>query len=240
MYSWNTIRTVFAVLLIIPVLHLALLLSKEVAATLNTSPTAWADEVNAYTRAYQSIELPEKPVVVIGGRRVKLWSGLENLLSPRPVLMLGLGNATVDDLIYYHTELVGHFQPAAVVLFPGNSEFHIRDNKSAEQLVASIARLVDLDQSYGIPRRYYIFSPIKSPLYPGDFAKIDEANRLLADWALNRPQVSLLDANRLLALRNGSPNPDFFRMDGSNLNEQGYLRVSVMLQNLLEQDEAGP
>lgn len=236
MYSWKTIRTVFTVLLLIPIVHLAFLASRDVAAKLDTSPTAWEDEVNAYAEAYEGAPLPENPIVVLGGRRVKLWSGLEGLLRPRPVLMLGLGDATVDDITYYHAQLVGYFQPSAVVLFPGNSEFHIRDNKSAQELAAAIRKLVELDQSYSATRSYYIFVPIKSPLYPEDYAKIDEVARLLESWTRYQPRINILDANSLLARKDGSPDPDFFRMDGSNLNEHGYLRVSVLLQDRLRQE----
>ena len=49
----------------------------------------------------------------------------------------------------------------------------------------------------------------------------------------------MLDPNPLLAVGNGVPNPDFFRPDGVNLNEQGYLRLSVLLKNSLQPPDAG-
>lgn len=240
MYSWNTIRTICAVLLLIPIVHLAFLVSREVLASLDASPEAWADEVGAYVATAQATELPIDPIVVLGGRQVKLWRGLEDLLSPRPVLMHGLGDATVNDIAHYHAELIGYYQPSALVLLPGTSEFHIRDNKSAPELVAAIRKLVEFDESYGVARQYYIFTPIKTPIYPQDYAKIDETTRLLERWAMNRPQVSILDANPLLALGNAAPNPDFFGLDGINLNEHGYVRLSLLLQNRLAERTAPP
>jgi hypothetical protein len=207
-------------------------------ATLDVSHEAWAAEVEAYAEADQSAQLPVEPVVVIGGRQVKLWQGLEDLLRPRPVLMRGLGDATVDDIIHYHSQLIAYYQPGAVVLLPGPSEFHIRDNKSAQELVTAIRKLVELDESYDVARQYYVFAPVKTPLYPKDYAKIDEVTRLLEQWAQAQPQVTVLDANNLLSLRDGTPNPDFFRLDGVNLNEHGYLRLSVLLQNSLRPVDA--
>lgn len=238
MYSWNAVRTFCAVLLLLPLIHLAYLVSQDMRASLDTSPEAWADEVAAYEAIDQSTQLPLQPVVILGGRQVKLWPGLEDLLSPRPVLMRGLGNATVEDITHYHAELVSHYQPSALVLLPGPSEFNIRDSKSAEELVAAIRELIELDESYGVARKYYVFAPIKTPLYPGDHAKIDRATSLLEKWAQGQPQVSILDPNPLLTQRTGAPNPDFFRIDGVNLNEHGYLRISVLLQNSLKQDQA--
>ena len=100
MISWKTLRTLCLVLLSIPVVHLVYLISRDTVATLNNSPDAWAAEIDAYARQDRASQHPDKPIVVVGGRRVKLWPDLEELLAPRPVLMRGLGDATVDDLIH--------------------------------------------------------------------------------------------------------------------------------------------
>lgn len=238
MYSWNTIRTVCAVLLLIPVVHLVYLVSRDTMATLDPSPEAWAHEVEAYVEADQSASLPGQPIVVVGERSVQLWPGLADILAPQPVLMRGLSGATVDDITHYHSELISFYRPSAVVLLPGVNEFHIRDNKSADELFRAIRHLVDLDLSYEPSRQFYIFAPIKNPFYPGDHDKIDQVTQLLDDWAGPLTQVSILDANRLLARSNGQPNPDHFRMDGVNLNEHGYLRLSLLLQENLRKDAA--
>jgi hypothetical protein len=237
MYSWNAVRTFCAVLLLLPIVHLAYLVSQDMLASMENSPEAWAEEVAAYEAADQSTQLPLQPIVILGGRQVKLWHGLEDLLSPRPVLMRGLGDATIEDITHYHAELVSHYQPSALVLLPGPSEFHIRDSKSAEELVTAISNLVELDESYAVARAYLVFAPIKTPLYPKDYEKIDRVTNLLRQWAQERPQVSILDPNALLSRANGTPNPDFFRIDGVNLNEHGYLRLSVLLQNSLQQEQ---
>jgi hypothetical protein len=64
--------------------------------------------------------------------------------------------------------------------------------------------------------------------------------RLLEQWALETSQVSILDPNKLLADASGRPNPDFFRLDGTNLNEHGYLRISLLLEDHLEPEQGEP
>jgi len=119
------------------------------------------------------------------------------------------------------------------VLLPGTGEFHIRDNKSAQELVTAIGKLVELDASYGVARQYYVFVPIKTPLYPEDYTKIDEVRRLLENWSQAQPRVTILDPNPLLAVKSGNPNPDFFHLDGVNLSDGGYLRLSLLLKDSL-------
>ncbi len=114
MYSWRTIRTFCVVLLCLPLVHLAALVSKDMLATLDSSPDAWADERAAYVDADRQATLPENPVVVIGGRRVKLWDGLEGLLAPRPVLMRSLGDATIEDIAHNYERLAAFYHHSYV------------------------------------------------------------------------------------------------------------------------------
>ncbi len=60
---------------------------------------------------------------------------------------------------------------------------------------------------------------------------------MLDTWAQGKERVTYLDANAILANGDGRPKPDYFRSDGVNLNDQGYLRLSLLLRSRLEQDE---
>jgi hypothetical protein len=236
MYSWKTIRIASAILLLVPIIHLAVLISRDALSALDSSPTVWNSELEAYVKADRLVERPTAPILVIGGRRVLLWQGLEELLSPKPVLMRGLGDATVTDLIFHYERLVGFYQPQTVVLLPSNSEFHIRDMKSAEDLVTSIQKLVELDFSVRSSGMFYIFTPLNTKLYPQDKPKIEKVTRQLESWANSDDRVVVLDANTLLSDASGSPKPDYFRPDGVNLNELGYLRLSMLLMSQVEED----
>lgn len=238
MYSWKTIRIVSALLLLIPIIHLAVLVSRDALSALDSSPTVWNDELEAYVKADRLVERPTEPILVIGGRRVLLWQGLEELLSPKPVLMRGLGDATVTDLIFHYERLVGFYQPQTVVLLPSNSEFHIRDMKNAEEMVASVRKLVELDFSVRSSGMFYVFTPLNTRLYPEDKPKIEKITQQLKVWANSDDRVVVLDANTLLSDASGSPQPDYFRPDGVNLNELGYLRLSMLLMSQVEKDNS--
>lgn len=236
MYSWIAIRAFCVVLLLLPLLHLVILLSRDTLALLDSSPTTWQPEMDAYIQADEDGALPERPVEVIGGRRVALWRNLENIDAPRPILVRSLGDATVADLAHYHQRLVGYYRPEVLVVLPGNSELHIRDSKSAGELVNSIRELARLDASHDSERLFYVFAPIKTVLHPGDHGKIDDAGARLQALAGKRPNLRVLDANPLLASAGSAPNPAFFRADGVHLNEAGYLRLELLLRRQFRAD----
>jgi len=240
MISWKLLRAVCMVLLLLPIVHLAFLMSRDTREAMDDSPEAWAREVRLYEEADANGALPKKPVVVVGGRRVKLWPDLPDMLAPRPVLMRGLGSAIVEDVTFNYMALIGHYQPDTVVLLPGDSEFHMRDDKSGPELLAAVREFAALDASYGVTRKLYVFAPVKTLLHPEDHATIDEATRLLVDWAATEGRVEVLDSNRLFAGPDGRPREVYFRGDGVNLNEHGYLRLSFLLLDALEADDRAP
>ncbi|MDO8863368.1 hypothetical protein Q6D67_16805 [Haliea sp. E1-2-M8] len=233
MYSWKAIRNVCLALLLIPIGHFAWLVAQDTLQTMQSSPTAWEGEMRAYTRADQRAALPNQPVLVVGGRRVKLWQGLPELLAPQPVLMRGLGGAIVEDVAYYYDRLIGFYRPATLVLLPGSSEFHLRDHKDATALAAAIADLETKDARLRENGRFVVFVPVKSPFYPEDYATIDEVRRRLQTWAGERLRVTVLDPNPLLQDLAGKPSGRYFRPDGMHLNGQGYARLELLLQDTL-------
>ncbi len=239
MYSWKTIRTLAAILLLIPIVHLAILVSTETYNVLDPSPEAWASEVESYVKADRLTQLATDPIVIVGGRRVTLWKDLEDLPAPMSVLNRAVGDATVNDITYYYQSLIGFYHAHTVVLLPGESEFHIRDNKSAEQLVAAVQELVELDLSHSVTQYFYVITPLKTPLHPSGNDKIDKTSLQLKAWAASDERVKILDANLLLSDREGRAKPSFFRTDGVNLNEHGYVRLSLMLRAQMERDNPG-
>ncbi len=236
MLPWRVVRILCSVLLLLPLVHVVYLISTATLATLDASPEAWNPELDAYAAQDAKVQLPKHPIVVVGGQRAKLWYGLDDVLAPQPVLMRGLGDAIIEDISYHYERLVGFYRPHAVVLLLSQSEFFIRDSKSPEELLRAVQDLVALDAEHGVTQCFYIFAPIKSPARPQDFATIEEASRLLSDWAQGEEHVKVIEPNRLLADPAGTPRARYFRADGINLNEHGYLRLAVLLQEALEHE----
>jgi len=85
-------------------------MARNTMETLNSSPQAWTREINAYAATDSKQALPDNPVVVVGGQRVKLWLGLDEVLAPRPVILRGLGDAIVEDISFHYERLIGFYR----------------------------------------------------------------------------------------------------------------------------------
>lgn len=238
MFSWKHVRVVCAILLLMPIVHLVYLVSGSTMDVLDVSPEVWRDEIEAYRSIDERSRLPDKPIVVVGGKRVTLWEDLPETLAPRPVLMRGLGDAVIEDIDYFYEPLIAYYLPDILVFLPSESEFFLRDNKSPMGFLQAVQALVEKDSQLIGTRRIYIFTPIKAPIRPKNHQAIERTGMLLSAWAEPRDNIVVLDTNRLLSDEEGKPRPQFFRPDGSNLNEHGYLRLSVLLMSQLEMEES--
>lgn len=236
MYSWKTVRNACILLLLLPPLHMALLLLRDTLGILDSTPERWSRELDRYEELDRRSHLPSDPLLLVGGRRATMWRDLEGMLSPMPVLNRGLARATIDDIQARYERLVGFYQPRALVVVAGISEFHLRDNKSAGEFVSAVQALAALDLNHRPGGRLYLVAPVKAPQYPEDDGRIDTIVRELTHWAAGLDRVVLLDPNPLLTDAEGGADPRYFRPDGINLNEHGYLRLSVLLRMRLEQD----
>ena len=233
MFEWRSIRMFFGILLCLPLLHLAWLLSQEFQAYLNPSPQAWAEDMQTIVQADETLTLPENPVLVVGGRRVTLWNDLPDMLAPHPTLLRGLGDATIEDITHYYDRLIGFYRPDILVLLPSYADLHLRDDKRPEDLVAAVRELVELNAQHLATAMVYVIAPLKMPLHPGDDERIEAMGKALAAWCAGESGVALIDPNDLLAGPDGRPNPALYRGDGVNLNEAGYLRLAMVLREVL-------
>ncbi len=239
MYSWRMIRTFCVALLCLPLIHLVILMSQDMAALLDSSPTTWQDEMETYVQLDAHSTLPANPVLVTGGRRVAIWPHLDRVVAPGTVLERPLGEATVKDIIFYHDRLISHYQPRVIVLAMDNSELQLRANNTPNQMLDNLKQLAELTSVRTTPRLFYIVLPVKTVFYSEDHATIEEASTLIKDWARGQRGIRVLDPNPELATATGLPDPAFFRTDGVQLNDAGYLRMSYLLRHQLSLDYPG-
>ena len=230
MYSWRVLRTLAGLLLCLPIVHVAVILAAGLDRYLDPSPEAWKQSLEEIIEADMTTSLPEDPVLVVGGQRVRLWKDLPARLSPLPTLLRPLGDATIEDIGYFYDRLIGYYQPRVLVIFPGYGDLHLRDSKSPQDFRAAVAKLLAIDESYGTRTQRVLIVPLMTPLHPGDDERIGAMADIAAALEAEHPNLVSIDPNGLLQGQNGRPDPAYFQSDGINLNSAGYARVSFLLE----------
>jgi hypothetical protein len=236
MYEWRTLRMAAAVLISLPLIHLAYLLANDLADYLDPRPEVWQRHMSELVKQDQESALPENPTLVIGGQRVRLWKDLPARLLPRPVLMRPLGDASLEDLTHYYDRLVAFYQPSVLIVFPGYADMHLRTEKTPAEFEYSLRTLLDMDRSYKGSTRRYLIAPLQMPLHPGDRERIDSMVARAQRLAQEFDDFTVIDPNPILCGPDGRPNPAYYRGDGINLSDEGYARISLLLEMELRPD----
>jgi hypothetical protein len=236
MFAWKSLRAGVTLLLCLPLLHAGYLLSQEFSSYIDPSPEVWARELQTIISEDQVASLPESPLLVTGGLRVRLWESLPAALQPVPTLLRPLGDATLEDLSHHYDRLIGFYRPQALIIVPSYADLHLRSEKNAEEFLDALRALLEIDREYGITEHRYVLVPFKTLLHPEDDARIDAIARKLSQLARKTEQLTVINPNLLLLDDAGRPDPDFYRGDGVNLNDAGYARLTLLLRSQLEKD----
>jgi hypothetical protein len=236
MYSWTTLRQLLLLLLLLPVAHFVFLIVDDYRDILNPDPTVWENEVSSLEIRYNLAPPEANPLVVVGGRQVKLWRELERSLMPMPVVKAGIGSANIDDLLYYFDRLVKAYRPNAVLMVPGPGDFILRDSKSPEEFVLLVKGLASYVAKLDGQPHFYIATLAKWPRYPEHWNTVTAVNELLVDWAAADERVTLLDMRLAFLQVRGQPSGATFRSDGVNFNDWGYTQMSLLLRQQMETD----
>jgi hypothetical protein len=236
MYSWTRLRRILVVVLLLPVAHFAIVISWDLRDILNPAPTVWESEVSNIELRSNLDPAEGPPLVIIGGRQAKLWRGLEDTFFPMAVLNNGIGSANIDDVLYYFDRLVKPYQPQAVLMVPGPSDFIMRDDKSPDDYMLMLKGLSNHVTGLDGKPHFYVVTLNKWPRFPAYWGTVDTVNHLLETWADQQARVTLIDARRLFEQRGGLPVRAMFRADGINLNDWGYMQMSLLLRQQIDSD----
>ncbi len=127
--------------------------------------------------------------------------------------------------------------PTAVVLLVGNNDLTATGPVSG--IIENITTILDeIQKAYPtIPIILCNLPPRNSTKAPVDPALILKVNGLLADLAKSRQHVTLFDTFSVFADADGKAIPELFKADGVHPDNAGYVKVSVALGKVFEQEK---
>lgn len=197
--------------------------------------TRYADQIKALEEKAAADSVSEVDVVFFGSSSIRLWKGLENMMSPLRVVNRGYGGATVRDIHYNYSSIMAHYRPKAFAVFCDN-DIAGNPNDLTTGEVLDHYRLLFQRLAYDYPDTPVFFLSWKySDLRAGLREKQRIVNHLIAEYASLSPQVTFVDVNSLLLDENGNVNPALFENDNLHINTDGYLLwTSVLKPQLLK------
>ncbi len=213
------------------------LVRRELTKLESTDPRVWESDIRTFEQEDRKTPPPQGAVLFVGSSSIRFWFGLPGAMHPLPVIRRGFGGAKLSDVLYYAHRIVLPYRPRAIVLFAGTNDIRGgAHDKTPVQLLDDLKMLVSLveEQLPGTPLYYVSITPTTSrwQVWP----QIQQANRLIAQYARNQPNVHFIDATPLLLTRGGLPNRDMLWWDGVHLNRKGYRQWGHLIRSRLMKD----
>lgn len=192
--------------------------------------TRFDDQIRTLEEKASTDSITDVDVVFFGSSSIRLWKGLEEMMSPLKVVNRGYGGATLRDIHYNYNSVIAHYKPKAFVVFCDNDIAGNADDLCVGEVFDHYRVLfMRLEQDYpGIP--VYFLSWKYSELRAGLRDKQKLVNSIMADFAEKSPQVTFVDVNSLLLNNDGSVNSSLFESDNLHINHDGYLLWTSLLK----------
>lgn len=174
-------------------------------------------------------------VLFFGSSSIRLWNGLEEMMTPLSVVNRGYGGATVRDILVNYDKLMAHYNPKAFVVFCDNDICGNEVDLTVSGVLDHYRLLFNrLDQDYpGVPVFFLSWKYSGLRAFMRDTQKL--VNDVMADYASSSEQVTFVDVNTTLLQPDGDINQSLFESDNLHINRDGYhLWTSVLKPQLLE------
>ena len=197
--------------------------------------TRYSDQIEALEGKAAADSISDIDVMFFGSSSIRLWKGLEEMMSPLRVVNRGYGGATIRDIHYNYPILMAQYKPKAFVVFCDNDiAGNANDLTTGEVLDHYRLLFQRLDKDYpGTP--VFFLSWKYSELRAGLRDKQRIVNHLIEEYADKSEQVTFVDVNSLLLDKDGNVNSALFEKDNLHINRDGYLLwTSVLKPKLME------
>ncbi|MEM7105124.1 MAG: GDSL-type esterase/lipase family protein [Bacteroidota bacterium] len=199
-------------------------------------------EIEAFRDA-DSVNPPEAGAIVFtGSSSIRMWSTLEQDMSPLRVVNRGFGGSTIPEVNNYFDDLIFPHDPSLVVFYCGENDLN-EDKVNQELALDAFKEFLGLFSS-NYPKTELIYLSKKPSVARWDkWAKMKSGNDYFKEYLTHFPNYHYLDISETMLLPSGQPDSTIFIEDMLHMNTEGYARwttiIKPYIQKLLNKERAG-
>lgn len=208
---------------ILACLTLAALTLLPAAFSLQAQQPPFYNEIAAFKKQDSIAPPPAGAIVFAGSSSFARWRDMAAYFPHYTVINRGFGGSSLPDVTRYAADIILPYRPRQVVIYCGDNDLAVSDAVTAKmvydrfiQLYTTIrSRLKDVEILYISIKP----SPSRERLMP----RMEEANRLIADYIHTQPHAAFVDVYHLMLTPEGRPIEELFGPDKLHMNAKGYL-----------------
>ncbi len=197
-YLWNTLRKVESI-----------------------DPLVWESEIQKFRNDDLERRPTSKPMVLVGSSSIALYSELEKLMQPIPIVKRGFGGASVSDVSYYRKEIIDKYKPSKILIYVGAIDIYFHHEGNPNLVVSSIADLFTDIQNNNPSSDIYYIAIRPSPFQSDPWQDIDFVNEAIKKIAGISGKIYFINANNVVRGSDGRLLENIYKFDKMHLNEEG-------------------
>lgn len=192
----------------------------------------WEKEIAALEAADRTNPPPRNAVLFVGSSTIRLWKTLATDFPEVPVINRGFGGSQIADATHFADRLIFPHAPRQIFLRAGGNDLHA--GKSPEQVAVDFREFVARVQAK-LPETEIVFIGLSPSIARwAERPREVTLNRLVAEFAANRPRVKYLDAADLSLDAAGQPRPELFVLDQLHFSPLGYQLLAEKVRPHLQ------
>jgi hypothetical protein len=220
----------------LPVFISVLLLSCSPVRKYQSLPDvlAWENDIQKFEQLDKSENYSPDAIIFAGSSSIKLWSTLENDMSPYPVIQRGYGGARLSDFAVYAGRIFSPHPCRGIVIFIANDITGSEADKTPEE-VAKLSRnvLKTIRKTHPDTPVFWIAITPTAARW-SVWNKIQMANARIQDVCEHQPNTWFIQTDYAFLNENGKPRTELFIEDKLHLNQQGYAIWTEIVKKELE------
>jgi lysophospholipase L1-like esterase len=207
-------------------------LSASAESTPRPKPERFAKEIAAFAKQ----EVVKGGIVFTGSSSIRRWTDLQKDFPGLPVLNRGFGGSVANDLTVYAETIVIRHEPKILVTYTGSNDLNAK--LTPPEVLEDYTKFLNLVHGK-LPQTKVILNAVKISLKRvTQIPQVHELNRLLQEWAKDKPWVRYVDSTSYLADDKGQPIRDFYVDDLLHLSPKGYAEWTKILGPILRDEWA--
>lgn len=184
----------------------------------------YGDEVSAIEKKYDA-STRQGEIVFYGASNFRLWTEMENDLSPYPVQNHGFGGSTDKMLVQYADRILYPYAPKIVFFQTGSNDYVVISGTDEEKVAACMAYKQEMFDAFHQALPDATFVVMSGLLLPGrsEYTGLTQRiNQELEAFCAERDYMIFVDASAM-TYDGTNYRSDLFISDGIHLNHEGQL-----------------
>lgn len=202
-----------------------------------SGPEKWETTIQAFEKKDKDAPPPANAVLMVGSSSFAGWRSAPEDLKPFTVINRGFGGSTLPELLHYFDRVVVPYKPKLIMLYEGDNDM-VR-HKDPEKFLADVKTFVERMKKDLPGTRLLILTIKPSSSRASIWPKVQEANKLVAEYCKTQEGVEPVDVGTVLLGDDGKPRDELFNKDKLHLNKDGYKLWIDVLKPRIEKLMAG-